>query len=710
MAPFIDAYPVSPAGAEDYGNGLSAFNFAYSSPTTMNAYSIRVDHALTKSWNIFGRYNYSPSNAVERGAAGLTANTVFVVHTSTTTGTVGATWTKSSNIVNEIRFNYTHSGGGTYAYEDTYGGGAPAPGLPLLPSGYNYSNSVFSLDPLFGTDDAIYEGRNMTDVQHQYNIVDALSWQKGSHALKFGVDYRRLSPFFDPRQYNLYAFFSTMADFDQGNTAFTLLEPALSLTFLFRNLGAYAQDTWHVNPRLTLTYGVRWDVDFTPHVEGAPPLQSVTGFSYSDPSTLGLATAGTPVYGTRYGNFAPRVGAAYQISRDPNHSLVFRGGFGMFYDLSSSEIGNVDIGAYPYLSVVEYFGVPFPTSPALAAQPPIIPPSPTQGTLVGFDPHLNLPYTLEWSAALEQGLGKNQTLTLSYLGSAGRRLMLEESVTNPNANYASAVLIGNAGKSNYNALQAQFQRRLSRGLQALLSYSWSHSIDDGSYGAYTDGTFANLSANKGDSDFDIRNSFSAALTYEVPTVSQNVFAKAILGGWSTENIVQVRTAPPQAVVDAAFVSLSKESSSLVVRPDFVPGQPLYLYGNQYPGGKVLNPNAFTTPPTDPVTGFPLRQGDLGRNSLRGFGLTQWDFAVHRDFPIHEQIKLQFRAEMFNVLNHPNFGAFDGNFGISDPYFGQSTQMLNEASYAAGVIGNGGLSALYALGGPRSVQLALKLFF
>ncbi len=301
-------------------------------------------------------------------------------------------------------------------------------------------------------------------------------------------------------------------------------------------------------------------------------------------------------------------------------------------------------------------------------------------------------------------------MTINYIGSGGRRLLLEESITNPNPNYAAAVLIGNAGKSSYNALQVQFQRRLSRGLQALASYTWSHSVDDGSYGAYKDGTFTNLSANKGDSDVDIRDSFSGALTYEVPTVSQNAFAKAILGGWSTENIVQVRTAPPQAVVDAAFVNLSQQTSSIVVRPDVVAGQPLYLYGPAYPGGKALNPAAFTNPPTNPITGAPLSQGDLGRNSLRGFGLTQWDFAVHRDFPIHENLKLQFRAEMFNVLNHPNFGPFDTNFGIGDPYFGRSTQMLGSASLAAGVIGNGGLSSLYSLGGPRSVQLALKLIF
>jgi hypothetical protein len=110
--------------------------------------------------------------------------------------------------------------------------------------------------------------------------------------------------------------------------------------------------------------------------------------------------------------------------------------------------------------------------------------------------------------------------------------------------------------------------------------------------------------------------------------------------------------------------------------------------------------------------LPVRQGDLPRNALRGFSLAQWDFAVHREFPIHESLKLQFRAEMFNVLNHPNFGPPVGDLqspaGIN-PQFGQSTQMLGQ-SLAGGGLGAGAFDPLYQLGGPRSIQFALKLFF
>jgi hypothetical protein len=145
-----------------------------------------------------------------------------------------------------------------------------------------------------------------------------------------------------------------------------------------------------------------------------------------------------------------------------------------------------------------------------------------------------------------------------------------------------------------------------------------------------------------------------------------------------------------------------------IRPDVVPGQPLYLSGKQFPGNKALNAAAFTDPPTDPNTVIPLRQGDLGRNALRGFGATQWDFAVHRDFPIHEKLKLQFRAELFNVLNHPNFGPPVADLSNS-AQFGRATQMLGQ-SLAGGNLGSGALDPLYQVGGPRSIQFALKLFF
>jgi hypothetical protein len=191
----------------------------------------------------------------------------------------------------------------------------------------------------------------------------------------------------------------------------------------------------------------------------------------------------------------------------------------------------------------------------------------------------------------------------------------------------------------------------------------------------------------------------------VPSPWKNHVAKAVLGDWSTENFLLARSAPPVDLQDLDFFELGAGIYTNI-RPDVAPDQPQYLYGSEYPGGKAFNPAAFTNPPADPVTGSPLRQGNLGRNALRAFGATEWDFAVHRDFPLGETRKLQFRAEIFNLLNHPNFGPPASGFGGAG--FGTATEMLGQ-SLSSGSL-SGGLNPIYQIGGPRSVQFALKFFF
>jgi hypothetical protein len=396
---------------------------------------------------------------------------------------------------------------------------------------------------------------------------------------------------------------------------------------------------------------------------------------------------------------------------------VLRGGVGKFYDLATGELGSlVGIGLYPYGDFNSNIGGTFPLDPASALPPPIR----AADGIAAIDPKLKLPYSLEWNVALEQSLGTRQTISGSYVGSVGRRLLQTAFVITPNPSYAQAQLLGNSASSEYNSLQIQFQRRLSRGLQALASYTWAHSIDTASAGsafgneANTLVPGINPNANRGPSDFDIRSAFSGALTYDIPAPHAGTVGRAILGGWSLQNVLQARSGTPVNVVDNNFLELFAGLTS--VRPDVIPGQPYYLYGAQCaatlqvpvcPGGKAFNPAAFTNPPVDPNTGNPLRQGDLGRNALRGFGALQLDLALHRDFAIHDRFKLQFRSEFFNVLNHPNFGPPNGAFGFQG--FGLSTQTLAQ-SLGGSNLGNGGFDPLYQLGGPRSIQLALKLIF
>ncbi len=485
-----------------------------------------------------------------------------------------------------------------------------------------------------------------------------------------------------------------------------------------------------------MTYGIRWDVDFAPATLGGPQLPAVTGFDLNDLSKLTLAPAGTPPFRTGYHNLAPRLGLAYQLSQAADWGTTIRGGFGLFYDLATQEVGNsLFSGTYPFGSTRSCpnpvdpgcpANVTFPLNPSVAAPAPISPANLAYTFLGAFDPHLSSPYTLQWNVALEQGLGKQQTISASYIGSAGRRLIQSARVFfAPNPNIPFPQLVANGATSSYNALQLQFQRRLSHGLQSLVSYTWAHSIDTASAGSVAVGSNAllpgNGNANRGPSDFDVRNGLAAAITYDIPTFkSNNKWVDSIVRSWSLQSIIHAQSASPVNVFETSFDFLKGFVTQL--RPDVVAGIPFYLYGSQYPGGKAINgtPGAvsggcpdgsssigpFCPPPVGP-DGLPT-QGNLGRNALRGFGLTQWDLSVHRSFAIHESVKLQFRAEMFNVLNHPNFGPPSGCLSFCGIPFGVASHTLAQSLGAN--VGTGGFDPLYQLGGPRSIQLALKLSF
>jgi hypothetical protein len=258
----------------------------------------------------------------------------------------------------------------------------------------------------------------------------------------------------------------------------------------------------------------------------------------------------------------------------------------------------------------------------------------------------------------------------------------------------------NGATSSYNALQAQFRHRLSHGLVTLFSYTWGHAIDDVSSDVY----FVNVppgvpSQERGPSDCDIRHTFSGAISYDIPGPGSGIW-RSIFGNWSTDSIIYARSEPTVNVVtgkdplNTGFLS----GAFSVARPNVVPGVPFYLYPPNAPGGKIINAKAFTIPAAG--------QGNLGRNALRGFGATQIDLTLRRQFRFTERFSLQARADFFNIFNHPNFGG-PINY-LSSPQFGQSTMML--ANYLGSGGQSGGLNPLYQIGGPRSIQLALKLQF
>jgi outer membrane receptor protein involved in Fe transport len=656
--------------------GQAPFAASYSNPSSLDATSLRIDHSVNDRVLFFGRYNYAPSEQLSRRISQLTT-TAF----TTQTATLGATLLLSSRLTNELLANYSHNRGLSNFFTDTLGGAIPVADSVLIPSFASAARSNATI--IFnGVGFHFFQAGSFNDnVQRQLNLIDNLSYIVGAHQLKFGFDYRRLAPIRNPRDYTQQLFFNNRAAIAAGTVSLGFILAIQSTRPVFANYSAYAQDTWKLTPQLTLTYGLRYEVNPPPHeTDGHDPF---TVTAIDDPLTLTLAPRGTPLYRTTYNNFAPRVGLAYQLSREAGKERVLRGGFGVFYDLGSGQTAEAFTSS-PFITPFKSISnVPYPLTPVQAAPPPfsLNPPF----NITAFDPALKLPYTWQWNLALEQSLGNSQTLSASYVAAVGRRLLRTVAIPDPNANFGEVTITSNGATSDYHSLQLQFQRRLTRGLQALASYTWAHALDEVSVeGSATDQL-------RGNADFDLRHSFSGAITYNLPAVSAGKVGRPLLRHWSLDAIVHAQSAQPLSVIAEDSVTLA--GTRIVIRPNLVLGAPLYIEDTLVAGGQRINRNAFQPPPAG-------QQGNLGRNTLRGFPLYQVDLALRRQFNLTERLAVEFRAEAFNLFNHPNFA--NPINGLSSGQFGQSTQMLGRSL--------GGLSPLYQIGGPRSLQFALRLQF
>jgi Carboxypeptidase regulatory-like domain len=699
MRPFLDAFPI--ANGANVATGLAQFNASYSNPSTLNAYSIRVDQVVNSKVSLFGRYNYSPSQLDQRSPP--LNGPVLSLHTSLSSSihtlTVGLTELISPRISNEVRANYSNQRIGTKFFLDDFGGAVPLQDSLMFPAGASSANGVFGI---FIPGAGQYnQGNQGTGEQRQINLLDDLSVTVRNHQLKFGMDYRWLAPFSSPFSYRQFAQFSGMTSSPGGalsGTASLALTLAMQGSALVsQNFSLYGQDTWKITPRVAVTYGLRWEVN--PPLKGKNSASDpFTVIGLADPATMSLAPRGTPLYETTYGNVAPRLGLAYQFRGIRNWDATLRAGFGIFYDLGQGSLGGVS-SFFPYGATKIIASPAFPLSAPNAA-PPAFTINPPVVTIVVADPHLKLPRTYQWNVALEQSIGNSQSLSVTYVGAMGRDLLRGTKLVNVNPNFQTVIVNDNSATSDYHAVQVKFQRRLSRGLQALASYSWSHSIDiastDGANNRTTPGTIASPETDRGDSDFDIRHSFTTGLTYNLPFQKSQEPIKMILGGWSVDTFIFARSAPP---VDVIGTSFSAAGVRLDARPNLNSSVPLELFGSQFPGGKIFNRLAFSAAPIG-------QQGNLGRNVLRGFGAWQADVALQRKFSLTERVGLHFRTEFFNIFNHPDFGSPINT--LTSPLFGRSTQTLANSLGSGGA--NGGLNPLYQIGGPRSIQFALKLEF
>ncbi|MFL6332919.1 MAG: carboxypeptidase regulatory-like domain-containing protein [Pyrinomonadaceae bacterium] len=716
VRPLLDAFPI-PNGA-DLGNGFAEFAASYTDPSRFDAASMRFDYVVNDWLTAFARAAYAPSRTSQRGGvgspgqAGQSLNTVNRTALDTQTLTTGATAAFNPQVTGDLRFNWSRARGETELVLDDFGGATPPSASLLFPPFARPDSSGFQITLRGGLNAGFGTGKNADNLQRQLNLVGNVSVVHSGHELKLGFDYRRLAPVYGPLNYAQMVIFGDAITNGASAAANTGRAFQVKVTAdaeprepLFQNFSVYAQDAARITPYLTVVYGLRWELNPPPserngnhpavfrgldggglNLEGFIPLGTT-------PPVTTLAPSGTPLWQTTYGNFAPRAGAAYLLS--PERGTIMRAGLGIFYDLGTGQAAQAFGSVFPYARERLLSNVPFPLDPGSALPPPLGL-DPPYGTVYAFSPSLKLPLTVQWSAALEQPLGAGQSLSLSYVGAAGRRLLRQTAVLRPNTNFSVVRLVTNTSSSDYHALQAVYARRLSKGLQAHVAYTWSHSIDDDSddsaSGLLIVGSF-NTRTERGPSTFDVRHSLSGAFSFDLPKPAHGGM---LVRDWSLDAIFRARTATPINIIQTTGVFTGDLVEAL--RPDLVGGLPVYLEDSNAPGGRRLNPAAFSA-----TVG---RQGSLGRNALRGFGLSQLDLAVRRQFVLGETTRLQVRAEFFNVFNHPNFG--DPVSDLNSRLFGLSVQTLARSLGTGGV--NGGLSPLYQVGGPRSVQLALRFSF
>ena len=684
LRPFLDAYPLPNGGA--LGNGLAEFTATYSDPSKLDALSLRLDHRPTQNLSLFVRANFAPSETHERGGD-FTLSTNSLVEKDTRTFTAGATATLGSRITNDLRLNYSVAQGASYFDVDDFGGGVrPAESL-LFSGGADPNDALFSFGFFSGPQFLV--GKNVDNRQRQVNAVNTLSLLQGSHQLKVGVDYRQMLPTNSPRSRDLFVFFNDVPSTVNDTVVYANISATDTLPMSLPNFSLFAQDTWSATKRLTLTYGLRWDVNPPPSARGGKELYTVEGFD--DPSTLHLAPAGTKLWKTQWRDIAPRVGLAYRLLDGPARETVIRAGAGTFYDMLGHTFGG-GVSLFPHSRMTELSGsFPFPPAlvkpPAFTTEPPVI-------QMFAVDPAVVTPRVYQWNIALEQTLGP-QTVTVSYLGAAGRRLLRQEQLNAPNADFGAVFVTRNSAESDYKAFQVQVQRRLTRGLQVLAAYTLAKSMDNASNDSTqnTPGDRIDPRADWGPSNFDVRHTFTSAVTYNLPAPEGPL--AFLVRGWALDAVFRARSATPLNVVTSGNLF----GVWGLLRADVVAGEPLYVEDPSAPGGRRLNRAAFALP-------APGRQGTLGRNALRGFPMSQLDLAIRRQFRVTTQTQLQFRFEAFNALNTPNFA--NPMNRVTSGQFGVSRQMLGRGLGSGGMAG--GFNPLYQLGGPRSMQLSARFSF
>lgn len=687
-----------------------------------NDFDIRIDYFLNSTNSIFGRFSRGRTDQTHTtlfpnlpSCAGFGCGTNF---NHPYGASIGWTDTLGAGLINEARIGFVR----TY-----YGFLNPNNATPIC----TQIGIVNCNTPLLGGIALIGGYNNQIQYtgdfgpylipQTGYNANDALTWSKGRHTAKFGGNIIR-------RQLNLYrpnagkGYFAIAGNGNgaccgaapgQGHTSTGYEVSDLLAGFVdgyahgtqvgtvgtrsWEN-GFYAQDDFRVRPRLTLNLGLRYDVLTWPiEVDNRQAnFDLVTGALI----VAGSNGASKSLIPNDYHNFGPRLGFAYQLTGDGK--TVVRGGYGLFYFLDRGGISNQLAQNPPFSGTngVSYAqGFRITLSGALPCEPtctqaqlistnataPL--PSgnftnlnlaaPTGVSLIAYLPTNLTPRVSQWNVQVQREVGKNQSVSLAYVGTHGDRL-----TRNYNANQqlygspsgtslfpklGSITTLDNRGKSDYHSLQAQYERRMTNGLQFLGAFTWSKTIDDScGLDSCAPQLYTNFGLERGLSNQDQPYRMVLSSLYELPLGrgkrwghDWSRYVDWALGGWQVNGIYTLQAGQP--------FSVSVDGSPGNTRADLI-GKPVVQPGNLL---HYVTASAFAVPPS--TNGIFNAPGTSGRDIVRGPGSSNMDLALFKNLAVTETVKAQFRLQAYNLSNTPHFA--NPNSDLSQGNFGQITSTI-----------------------------------
>lgn len=529
-------------------------------------------------------------------------------------------------------------------------------------------------------------------VPTSYSVIDNLTLVRGRHTIKAGVEVRRVHLNEGNSALGQISF-ATLDDFlhNRLNSAdFTGELPIKGLRKT--NVFAFVQDEFKFRPNITMNLGLRY--------EFYQPFSVVNGreIPFDIPACGGYCAPGSAMYFPNYLDFDPRV----SITWSPNWSrgkTVIRSGFGMFHGEGQLNDLNAPIENDVTRFTLSQADIPNLSYPIT----PFIPLTQNAKTPRALDRHRKDSVVSSWGLSIQQALPASLVASVGYLGSEGYHIFTRDwlNTINPATGLRPLPAFGQVdtktsnGISNFNALQLSLQRHFANGFLLSTNYMWSHSINNGSVGAAEAVAPENIACRaceRGSSDQDIRQTFSASAIYELPLgkgrhfLNGNGFAQTIFGGWELSGIGMARTGIAVNILDSREASDLPDGVADNQRPNVVPGVSLTPPAGTTPN-LWINPAAFSTP-------APGTWGNAGRNLVRGPGLWQMDIGLSKQFHPIERIALRFRGEVFNLFNRAQYGNPIGN--ISDPNFGRITSLINSGATGTGT--------------PRQIQFSMRVSF